>query len=111
MLGRSKEPEIDKNEERFRKLEERLDQKDGTIAELVAKVHGYEKGRANTNYKVETMEDTIEDLYDTIYVIKGILGKVDFEIVNDINERLDILRRERKERREKEREAWKRLRR
>ena len=56
-------------------------------------------------------EDSAEDMHDTIYVIKDILGKVDFEIVNDINERLDILRRERKERREKEREARKRLRR
>ena len=111
MFGRSKKPKIDEKEERIKKLEERQDKKDVIIAELVAAVHGYDKKHAKMNYRMVIREDAAEDMHDTIYVIKDILGKVDFEIVNDINEKLDILRRERKERREKEREARKRLRR
>ena len=114
MFGRSKkpkEPEIDEKEERIKELEKEVANNKEQIAELVATVHEYDKKHAKMNCRMVIREDAAEDMHDTIYVIKDILGKVDFEIVNDINEKLDILRRERKERREKEREARKRLRR
>ena len=111
MFGRSKKPKIDEKEERIKKLEERLDKKDVIIAELVAAVHGYDKKHEKMNHRMVIREDSAEEMHDKFYVITDILKKIDFEIVNDINDKLDIMRRERKERREKEREAWKRLRR
>ena len=110
MFGRNKEPEkpeIDEKEERIKELEKEVANNKEQIAELVATVHGHGTKHEKMNHRMEIREDSAEDMHDKFYVITDILKTIDFEIVNDINEKLDIMRRERKERREKEREAWK----
>ena len=103
MLGRNETDEKAENE----KLKTTIEAHEKRIAELEATVHGHGTKHEKMNHRMEIREDSAEDMHDKFYVITDILKTIDFEIVNDINEKLDIMRRERKERRKKEREAWK----
>ena len=102
MLGRNKTDEKAENE----KLKTTIEAHEKRIAELEATVHGHDTKHEKMNHRMEIREDSAEDMHDKFYVITDILQKIDFELVNDINERMDILRRERKERRKKEREEF-----
>ena len=102
MLGRNKTDEKAENE----KLKTTIEAHEKRIAELEATVHGHDTKHEKMNHRMKIKEDSAEDMHDKFYVVTDILQKIDFELVNDINERMDILRRERKERRKKEREEF-----
>ena len=82
MLGRNKTDEKAENE----KLKTTIEAHEKRIAELEATVHGHDTKHAKMNHRMNIREDSAEDMHDKFYVITDILKKVDFEIINDINE-------------------------